>query len=308
MTETPLALAYIRAVRDDRTLSTTEKLTAMTMASHAGHDGMNAHPGQKLLGDETSTSERTARRVLDSLVTKGWLVQTSSGRGNSRYASSYRIAIPQPATDGLSDIAPTGQAEQANRPNETSQPAIHGLTNQPVEITNEIPSQVTDLTVGCAFDQDQGLTDEYEGSPSDSGEAEDAWTDCPSGEDLVAGLNEVLEREWPREDNPEAEPFDPRFLRGGAQRLAELVQAVNRNRFDMDALVCGMFITSEKACPEAGRARHNPELVSNPARIIGKVMSGPIHEFVAYGLRGKKIFASWSRQGEEVAKLEEAAA
>lgn len=91
----PLALTYLRALRDDRTLTTTEKLFATMMASHAGHDGDNAHPGHKLLGEETSTSERTSERIVPKLVKKGWLIQTSSGRGNNRYAGVYRLAIPK---------------------------------------------------------------------------------------------------------------------------------------------------------------------------------------------------------------------
>ena len=122
-TPPPLSLAYIRALRDDRALTTSEKLTAIFMASHAGHDGTNAHPGHKLLGDETSTSERTSKRTVAALVEKGWLTQTSSGRGNSRFASVYELSQPQSATHGTLD-EPTCQTERANVPNGARQSAI----------------------------------------------------------------------------------------------------------------------------------------------------------------------------------------
>jgi hypothetical protein len=172
----PLALEYIRALRDDRTLTSAEKLYAAMIASHAGHNGTNAHPGHKLLGDETATSERTSKRTVGSLVEKGWLVQTSSGRGNNRHASVYALAIPQSATRGTLD-EPTGRTEQAKEPNETgqraisdSQRAIDGPTNQPVEISLwKSPSQVSDVTDAAEQTSTQELTDGEEGHPSADG-------------------------------------------------------------------------------------------------------------------------------------------
>ncbi|MGH3275471.1 MAG: helix-turn-helix domain-containing protein, partial [Streptosporangiaceae bacterium] len=101
----PLALEYIRALRDDRTLTTTEKLAAVMLASHAGHDGTNAHPGIRLLAAEIGLKERQTKTLVTSLVDKSWLDQTSSGRGNNRYASVYRLSIPQGATDCTLDAS-----------------------------------------------------------------------------------------------------------------------------------------------------------------------------------------------------------
>lgn len=139
------------------------------------------------------------------------------------------------------------------------------------------------------MNHDQGLTDS---GPSAAGEAGDDWEDFSSGEALVEALNDVLEGEWPLEDYPDSDRFDARFLRGGAKRLDLLVQTVNKHRFGMDHLIYGMFITNEYLAPHLGPADHNSERVSNPARLIGKVMSGPVDEFVAYGMRGKEIAAA----------------
>jgi Helix-turn-helix domain len=281
MTSTPpLALEYIRAIRDDRTLTTSEKLAAMTMASHAGHDGMNAHPGIKLLAEEIGLKERQTKTVLGNLVKKHWLAQTSSGRGNNRYASVYRLSIPQSAvgctldaSQGAVDCTPKVQSS-------AGQGAVDCPTNQPVEITKEI-------LVSQSVSDDRGASPTSK-EQTDSGTG-DGWEDCPSGESLVEALNAVLAREWPRGDYPDAQPFDARFLRGGAKRLDDLVRAVNEHRFNMDDLVGGMFCTNEFLCPGDGRSDHDLDRVTNPARLIGKIMSGPIDQFITYGQRGRRL-------------------
>jgi len=317
--KTPQALEYIRALRDDRTLTASEKLAAAIMASHAGHDGMNAHPGHKLLGEETATSERSSKRSVAALVEKGWLTQTSSGRGNSRYASVYALSLPQSATGGTLAPESTGQAEQAKVPNETgrdaisdSQSATGGPTNQPLEITQEIPvSQISDLSDGVASLSTQELTGQggdlqADGAAVDEDEDEDGWEDCPSSEALVEDINEVLAGIWPRENYPDAEAFDPRFLKGGTKRLAFIVRLVNTHRFDTDDLVTGMFDASPLR-PDLGEAEHSADLVTRPARIVGRVLSGSDDQILAYAQRGKQIIAARAEEATaEVAARAEA--
>jgi len=265
----PLALEYIRAVCDDRTLTSTEKLFAMTMARHAGHDGTNAHPGQKLLGEETVTSERTARRTLDSLASKGWLVQTSSGRGNNHYASVYRLAIPQGEAECTPD-EPTGQTEQANRPDETGQPATHGLTNQFVEITKEIPVR-SDVTVGASL-SDQELT----GPP---GVEAEGW--APENPQTILGdLARLFNRIVPGwEDKPR---FDPRFLKEG--RLGVLAGVFNRHRFDLVDVIDGLFTDGDD-----DRAEHNIDQIEDPARFLTRLLNGNLDKLITYGERGRYV-------------------
>jgi len=314
MADQPLALEYIRAIRDDRTLLPSEKLAAILMASHAGHDGTNAHPGIEMLAAELGLKERQTKTIVKSLTKKGWLALTAPGRGDRHLAAVYRMTIPQGAADCTLD--PEQDEPRCNPLHAKVQPsagqgATHCTPNQPVEITKEIPvSQVSDVTDVGASLSGQELTAGQDGHPSNAGAAGDGWEDWPSGEALVEHLNEVLAVEWPREDYPDAEPFDARFLRGGAKRLDELVRAVNRHRFDMEDLVAGMFFDGIVfRCPEDGRADHKYDLVTHPARIIGKVMSGEINKFVAYGLRGKKLNATLAAyQASKDKEREEAAA
>jgi hypothetical protein len=247
----PLALEYIRALRDDRRLTATEKLAAVFMVSHSGHDGTNAHPGHKLLAAELGLKERQTKTVVGNLTKHGWLVQVSSGRGNSRYASVYRIAIPQGATDctleasqGATDCTPKVQST-------ASQGATHCPTNQPVESPKEIPvSQVSDVTdVGEDLCQTQDLTDRQKGAsvpsqdPGQDSSADGALHGEWPGETpqtILDALDDLFSRHveiW--RDKPR---FDPAFL--GARReqiLSALASEMNRHHFDMYDVVCGLF-------------------------------------------------------------------
>jgi len=64
------ALDYLRAIREDRSLSPSEKLVATIVASHAGPDGKDAHPGEKLLAAETGLSRRPSGSTCTACVKK----------------------------------------------------------------------------------------------------------------------------------------------------------------------------------------------------------------------------------------------
>ena len=132
-------LDYLRAIRDSRDLSAAEKLVAAIVTSHAGPDGKDAHPGEKLLAAETGYTEKTVRKHLHSLREKGWLLMLFSGRGGSHgKASAYHLSIPTGngyrltgADEGTSTGSryrlgevPTGNQRPPNRYSETAQPVI----------------------------------------------------------------------------------------------------------------------------------------------------------------------------------------
>jgi hypothetical protein len=334
--QSPLALEYIRALRDDRTLTSTEKLAAVFMASHAGHDGANAHPGIELLAAELGLRERQTKTVVGNLANHGWLIQVSSGRGNNRYASVYRIAVPQGATDctledsqGATDCTSIVQST-------ARQGATHCPTNQPVESPKEIPVSVShDVTdVGEDLSQTQELTDGQEGasdhsqdpgqdspaspspasgtgpgedSPAGGEAAGDDWTD-ETPQSILDDIQDIFDtyvEEW-----KEKPRFDPKFLRPGhSQLLPLLAAAMNRHQFQMYDVLDGMFIDGERR-HGLGPAEHNLDRITEPAKFLARILSGDLGRVIAYGERGKKISAicDAARKTEESAAAEAEAA
>lgn len=120
-------LEYLRAVRNNRELSTSEKLVALLVMSHAGPDGLEAHPGEKLLAAEAGMSEKTVRKYLRSLREKGWLLMIFSGRGgNHEKASVFHLAIPTGrAVTGWSEAQPVTEGSPTGKPGQ-SQPVTEG--------------------------------------------------------------------------------------------------------------------------------------------------------------------------------------
>ena len=88
-------LDYLRAIRDARDLTSSERLVAVMVMSHAGPTGRKSHPGIPLLMFETGLSDKTIRRALKSLEAKKWLVLTYSGHGGDQAkANEYDLNIP----------------------------------------------------------------------------------------------------------------------------------------------------------------------------------------------------------------------
>jgi hypothetical protein len=95
---------YIRALRDDRTLSSSAKHLAQIIASH--HDfssDRGAFPSVALLAEECSTSPATVHRAKQELIENGWL--ESKRRWND--SNLYDFAIPSantalPVSDNMS--------------------------------------------------------------------------------------------------------------------------------------------------------------------------------------------------------------
>jgi hypothetical protein len=85
---------FQRAVRDDRTLTEHEGWAAFILASHAGTDGLNAHPGTELLAQEMKCGNSTADKALRGLRDKGIIRRTAKGNKRLGLSDVYRLIPP----------------------------------------------------------------------------------------------------------------------------------------------------------------------------------------------------------------------
>jgi hypothetical protein len=72
------AFRAFRAIRDARELSANAKLLLFVLASRADSGGLS-YPSLQVLADDTVRDEKTVRRTLAELVTRGW-IETLPGR------------------------------------------------------------------------------------------------------------------------------------------------------------------------------------------------------------------------------------
>ncbi|WP_165350475.1 helix-turn-helix domain-containing protein [Xylanimonas protaetiae] len=88
-----------RAVWASETLSSSEKLAALLFEEFAGASVQGVWVTTETLASMTGLSRRTAVTVRASLVTKGWLVETTAA--TPRTAARYALAIPdtEPAVE-----------------------------------------------------------------------------------------------------------------------------------------------------------------------------------------------------------------
>jgi hypothetical protein len=130
------------------------------MASHAGREGTNAHPGIKLLADELGLKERQTKTIVASLVRLGWLAQTSPGRGDRHFAAVHSAAD---CTLDVDQVGPRCNPVKARVQSAACEGATDCTPNQPSEITKESPfnqSVSDDLPKGSTA---EGLTDTVAG-------------------------------------------------------------------------------------------------------------------------------------------------
>ena len=69
-----------------------EKYLLIALADHADHNGKNAFPGVELLAAKTGYSERSVRRILESLEEKAVIIQTHRGSGQGNF-DAYSIDV-----------------------------------------------------------------------------------------------------------------------------------------------------------------------------------------------------------------------
>ena len=112
-------------------LDPSDKLVLLALANRTNHETGVCFPGQKLLAQECSMSDRSVRRHLKNLEAQGLITRRprmrSEGRG--RTSDEYRIAFVQP--DNMSARSrPTGHDAATNRTNQDDQPdtGVRGRT------------------------------------------------------------------------------------------------------------------------------------------------------------------------------------
>ena len=117
-------------------LEPVDKLVLLALANRSNHETGVCFPGQQLLAQECSMSDRTVRRHLKRLEELGLIERRARmrGEGRGRTSDEYRIAYFQP--DNLSGRSrPTGQTETTNRTNQDDQPdtVVQGTEREPEE-------------------------------------------------------------------------------------------------------------------------------------------------------------------------------
>lgn len=87
-----------------------ERLTALCLADHAGHEGENIFPAVATVARKTMQSERTVQRHIAQMKASGWLVEVERATGVPGMATRYRIpieAIPRDAKGGVTKLHPS---------------------------------------------------------------------------------------------------------------------------------------------------------------------------------------------------------
>ena len=75
----------------------TEFRVLVAVFNHTDADGRKAHPGLKLLAQETGAAASTASEALSALKRKGWIRETGRGSGRTRRASEFELVPDAPS-------------------------------------------------------------------------------------------------------------------------------------------------------------------------------------------------------------------
>lgn len=95
-----------RLIRENSTLSRSEKLVAFVCASFANLDGGGIYPGNQQLAHSASMGLATAKRNRDAVAAAGWLTKVSHGNRHRKRADEWQLTMPElvsvPAVPGVS--------------------------------------------------------------------------------------------------------------------------------------------------------------------------------------------------------------
>lgn len=75
----------------------TEFRVLVAVFNHTDADGRKAHPGLKLLAQETGAAQSTVSEALSGLKRKGWIRETGRGSGRTRRASEFELVPDAPS-------------------------------------------------------------------------------------------------------------------------------------------------------------------------------------------------------------------
>jgi hypothetical protein len=123
--EPPLRYEWERIVKAS-TLTAPVKHTALTVATYTDGDGTGAYPGTERLVRDTSLSDKTVRRALETLRDVGLLVRTvvGSSQGRRGVADEYCLAIPVDLIERL-EVRPPQRRTPVTRTGDKA-PKING--------------------------------------------------------------------------------------------------------------------------------------------------------------------------------------
>lgn len=148
--------ACVRWARDqtagpgDPPVTPSEKFVLVTLASYAGYDHevdeWSCHPGQKLLADGTAMGERTVRRHLKSLESRGWISRAKRYRSDGTRSSDQYVLAAKSAGSDAQPLAANPAGSDPGlpaTPDTTTGQNVQGLpaTLGRAEVPDELPEE-----------------------------------------------------------------------------------------------------------------------------------------------------------------------
>jgi hypothetical protein len=159
-------VVWMRAVRDAAPRFTTSRLTVLLCLALRMHKSGVGFASARILGEDASVAERTARRATDEACSRGYLNRTRRGHrlGNgSAIASEWKLivpgeATPQPDTGVRLSETSTGQSEHLNRTGATPQPDTGVRPRGPLqEVFSKQPREVQIVIDKTDADEDEAI-------------------------------------------------------------------------------------------------------------------------------------------------------
>jgi hypothetical protein len=124
------------AVFECETMTSTQKLVALSLADHCHDDGSEARPGMARLKRKTALSERTIQTTLKSLVDEGYMV--IQRRSSPTTTNVYQFTMGGATTAG----GATGHGRGCS----TCAGGVHLLRpNHQEPLLNQEPSEIVDM-------------------------------------------------------------------------------------------------------------------------------------------------------------------
>jgi DNA-binding transcriptional ArsR family regulator len=154
---------WTRAIRDAETLAPTQKLVALTLATHMDKSGERCFPSISRLTRETGLSKSTLHRALAELAKRGYLLSQQGGR---RLAAQRYATVPEPTSSptrgtptvdevslvGLDEVPPMGhRTTHCEQPKESLRDS-----EQPIGAKDEVRQAGTQKGAAESLDAESG--------------------------------------------------------------------------------------------------------------------------------------------------------
>ncbi len=103
----------------------------IALFNHSNADGTNAHPGLKLLAEETVYRKSGVSEAITSLKARGWIRETSRGSGYTGNASVFELVPDAPSSSAQPEQPDPSSSAVAEPPTE---PSTSARPEQPTEV------------------------------------------------------------------------------------------------------------------------------------------------------------------------------